>query len=427
MKRWIRKRHDQRHSTLSPSSRRCRARRLAFERCEDRRMLSGNSPVAHVSLALSAGEGGFITVSANSFLQTNANNFLFDAGSLNQTIGDFTLLDIGQTVSFGEPLVTSGAASDFDLDSSAPVFTVNRTNDLGIDSPFPAFLGNETSGNEANSSIAPTFGPTIGPSLYDLDLTDVQAQEPLLPTTGNSDALDDKNTLAEDHTNAQTDGPPGLQGKTTQLLVIEDPIQIVSSPLNTDRSGQREGGALEVATAVHNTQQAYETQLSAVIAHNLDRNAVLPTTVATPARPVVAEIARAVAFETLGQQRVISTGEIDRVKVQPLRESTEVTSPRLNPVAAQLRTTPADSTAAVNATIDATTQSSRALRSAKGTAANLVERIENEQQSAQIANFAQWPTLATVIASFLLIETRRSHVAPPTEQLPLRRERRRKR
>ncbi len=388
MKRLNRKRHDQRHSKVYLSSGRCHARRLAFERCEDRRMLSGISFTTNVSLVPIQSEGGFLTVNTNGFFSTTANNFLSDADSFNQPLDVFALTYQWQLINTGQLL---GAAAD-------------------------------TTGNEAASSFAT---PTLRPTLLDFDLSDTLVLEPPISSTGNSVTQDKEIIDVDDlHDNFSNDAP-GLPGKTLKPLVIEDPIQIGTIPPNSDEFEQREGGALEVAAMVNTTQRAYETQLSAAIVHNLNRDGMLPTTAPTPTRPVVAELARAIAFETLGQQQGNQTGEMNRATSGQLREPTQATPQKIEPVSVQLRVTPAGRTSTEKAeSNESSTQVYAASHVGEDSAAYLAERIENEQQAAQIATFAQWPTLATVIAGYLLIE-RRSPKSAQTVQTPPRRQRRR--
>ena len=403
MKRWIPKHYDQQHSAALPSSRRCYARRLAFERCEARRMLSGVSLTTPVLLAPNVYEGGFITVSTAGFLQTEANNFLFDADSLSFTANGFTSFDFDYVVSdatvrFGQPLGTLNAVDD--------------------------------SGSGAALSIAaPTLGPTHGPTLVEFDLSDTLFIKPADPPVEKIDSSVEPKIVVDTSHDSLANVPQGLSGNTTKPLVIEDPIRIGPVSLNsrnTDDSDVREGGALAVAAMVNTTQRAYETQLSAVIANNLNRDGLLPTAAPNRVRPVVAELARAVAFETIGQQ-AIPTSEIDRVIGGPLHEPSQTTQPTLEPVAAQPRDTPsAGDWAAGKAAIDATnTHTAIIFRDGEETSADLAERIENEQHAAQIsiATFAQWPTLATVIAGYLLLE-RRSDPSSPAVQTPPRYRRR---
>lgn len=401
MKCWILKRRDRRHSTLTPSSRRCRARRLVFERCEDRRMLSGSSLTIEFDNGTLVGEGGFLAVNTSGFLLADANNFLFDADS------------------FSQPTTGFGRSRQWHSVGAGQQITV------------PDFFG--THGDEAASSIAL---PATEPSFYDFGLSDSLVQEPLLPTIGNGVLLVDGNDVSldvpaddidDDLFDEPTNDSPRLSGGNAKMLVIDDPIQIVASQLNTDRHDQREGGTLQVAAVVHTSQRAYELQLSAIIAHNLNRDGVLPTTLPMQTQPVVAELARVVAFETLGQQEVIPKGDIDRVSRGQFREPTQATPLMLEPVSAQLRLTPVRRSSTNNsATDEIETHISKSSRGGEDSMANLaervVERVDDEQQAAQIITFAQWPTLATVIAGYLLVERRRPQAAQ-TVQTPPRRQR----
>ncbi len=216
---------------------------------------------------------------------------------------------------------------------------------------------------------------------------------------------------------------PGLSGGTIKPLVIDEPIQIAAFTLPSDNSALREGGALEVAAAVNTTRRAYESQLSAVIASNLNRDGILPATAPARAQPVVAELARMVAFETVGlQPHVRPDKTVQASDDQPI-EPSQTTPATLQPVAAHLEDAPIFRTVTDKATSDETaTKTSKAVSHVGKTTTNLAERIDNEHQAARVTNFAEWPVLATVIAGYLLIE-RRSPQAIQAVQTPPRRQR----
>ena len=329
-------------------------------------MLAGAAPVTNVSLAPVANEGGFLTVSANAFLRTSANDFSSD--------GDITtLFDFGNVISFGQPLGTLDAVGDID--------------------------------NDVSKSI---ISPTAGPLYYDFDLSDSLA----LPKTGDSVTVnEDINIPADIPLEKILDDPtvdtPGLSGGTVKPLVIDEPIQIATFTLPSVNSMLREGGALEVAAAVHTTQRAYESQLSAVIASNLNRDGILPATAPTRAQPVVAELARMVAFETVGQQPHIRPDETVQASDDLPLEPVQATPTTLQPVAAHMDDSSIFRTATNTTTNDETaTHTFQAASPAGETTPNLAERIENDQQAARVTTFAEWPVLATVIAGYLLIERR---------------------
>ena len=372
-----------------------RARPLAFERCEDRRMLAGTAIVADVSLAPVANEGGFITVSANGFLRTSANDFFSDAVFFNGSFGDFTLFDFGNVISFDQVLGTL----DADGDSS------------GI-------THGDIASSIASPAIGPVAGPTAGPLHYDFDLS----ESLVLPTTGDSTLA---NVEADSPLEKVLDEPsvdtPGLSGGTVKPLVIDEPIQVAGFTLPSVHSSRREGGVLAVATAVHTTQHDYESQLSAVIANNLNRDGKLPTTAPVRAQPVVAELARMVAFETVEQQQAIRTNEAVQAVDDHRIDSAPASPVMLQPVSAQLDTGPALRISASEATSDEqATHATHAIPHDEPTSPNLAERIDNEQQAARVATFAEWPVLATVITGYLLIE-RRSPQAVRAAQVPPRR------
>ncbi len=411
MKRWLPKRYDRRHATVSPSRHASRARRLAFERCEDRRMLSGSSLTTEVANTSFAGEGGFLTVNTSSYLLNSVNNFLPDAYSFSQPTARLGLSAQWHLIGADQQIIASDFTSLFEYDISRPVFSADTTNDLGFDALFPASLGDEDT-----SSIASTIGSSISPSHPDLNLSDVQVLKPLLPTIEVNDPLVDENIIVDERQDTLANNRPGLPGNTAKLLVIEQPIQILTSPRYASEADQHEGGALEVAVAVHTTQRAYETQLSAVITSNLNRDGMLPTTVPMRVQPVIAELARAVAFETVALEETVQTSTAAKITEGPFIEAIQATPPALKPVAAQLRVRPVFRPTAVEATtVETTARVSISSRTGEDPSANLAERVENDQQTAWAMNFSQWPILATVIASYLLIE-RHSPQATQTVQ-----------
>ena len=359
-------------------------------------MLSGVSLTTPVTLVPTVYEGGFITVSSissTSFLQADANNFLFDVDRLSFTASGFTSFGFGDVVS--NNVVSDAVVRGTIVHFGQPLGSLNAVGD---------------SDSDAASSIA---APTLGPTLVEFDLSHTLVVKPVNPPVEKIDSpVKPKIDVNTSH-DSLASAPAGLPGNTTKPLVIEDPIRIGPVSLNSrnaDDSEVREGGALAVAAMVNTTQRAYETQLSAVIANNLNRDGLLPAAAPNRVRPVVAELARAVAFETIGQQ-AIPTSKIDRVIGGPLHEPSQTTQPTLEPVAAQLRDTPAaNDWAAEKVARDATnTHAAIIPQDSEENSGNLAERIENEQHVAQIsiATFAQWPTLATVIAGYLLIERRR--------------------
>jgi len=412
-----------------------RARRLAFEHYEDRRMLSGTSFTVDLSPAPLASEGGFLAISSvNGFLQTDVNNFLFDsdADSFGLSTSRYTRFaawfDLGDVVSLREFSVPLDATFPLNL----PLNTVRDTeinstsqNRLKVRTFSAAGRFHEGSGIGSNSNASKPITRAEGKPLFsgfDFDLLDTLTQNPLLPKTKGDISLKDNvnasvdlpvDNLPDNFPEGPTGDPPGLGGKTAKLLVIDEPIQLAAFSLPAVDSTKQEGGTLEVAAAVHTTQHAYESQLSAVIASNLDRNGILPATAPTRVQPVVAELARMVAFETVGQQPVVRADNSVQTTDSPRMTPAQTTPMTQQTISAQLDNTPTHRTSAskVARDVPATHTSFPAFLPASETTSNLAERIEAEQiehgeLAARVTTFAEWPVLATVIAGYLWIERR---------------------
>ena len=349
MKRWLlgrrQQRLDGRHAAISPSANRCHARNLAFERCEDRLVLSG-TPLTLDATPLTTQESGFITINSSVLIQGNTNNFLMDADNFNQIAGDVRVIDVDNSVGFG---------------LQTPV-------DTPVDLPRINF---DSAGNES------------------LTVDDGTGNN--LPDTVND--------------------PPGLKGLKPQLLVIDEPI-FLGSPSSADIRDLREAGSLEVATTVATTQRAYESKLSMVVASNLDRDGVLPPRAPLQAQPLVAELARTVVFETANQGDMA----VDNEAKYPVQSPLDSPSVRNDPVSALLpassaryETSPDHEHSTPTAGVANRTPTLRLGLSAENSEQALIppERLDDKRLDAHATTFAQWPTLATVVASYLLIERNR--------------------
>ncbi len=356
MKRWTKKRRDHQHTQARPKSRGSRARRLAFERCEDRIVLSGSSLTVQFVGLPNAGDGGFLAFDSSRFLQTKENDFLLDANGFSPTMNFF---DLGNLVS-------------------------------------------DNIGGESDLSGPKTLGPIV----------------PADDAIATQDDGVNQNASSED---SQDDALPGLSGKTSRFSVINDSIQIVAYRSSTATSAKREGGTLEVAIAINTTQRAYETQLAAIVVHNLNHDETLPVAAPHRMQPIVAELARAVVFETLGQQPAISTGEVDHVTSEQLLQTTQIAPLTSETVSLRQDISQAhySTTRKVIAEESATHDDEKPTLNGKSHA-NFAERVDDEQQAAFASTYAQWPALAAVIAGYLMVD--RSVASTETSvQKPLRR------
>jgi len=416
MKHWIPKRRDQRHSTPKPSSRRCRARRLAFEHCEDRCLLSGN-PLTTEAVSISpVQEGGFITVNANSFLLNGANDFLLEDVSFSSLTVEPLLVDQwnfirAAGISRLDFRVAPEALPD-DAGSNITISTVSQQIDVTV--PVHGISITDTTDDAGfdQSLNSPSSEPQVQKSFVEPANDSISGNDENVKTLEVASSAATNNRLTKNKptsnrpTSNETDTSQDLADETAELLAITLPVQVITNQ-------PTEGGAIEVAQAVASTQRAYETQLSALIASNLDRDGFLPTSAPPRAQPVVAELARAVVFETVAQHDVFQVGSAEQAAEDRRVEPPQATPTAYAPVSAQRNDSPANRTG-----------NSRTGDSPTGlslSAKELAERMEDEQSSAQAATFAQWPTLATVITGYLLIE-RRSPSAAQMVQTPPRRQ-----
>jgi len=203
--------------------------------------------------------------------------------------------------------------------------------------------------------------------------------------------------------------------------------EILGSQFSTDYQHQHEGGAIEVTMVVDTTQQAYETQLSAVIASNLDRNGLLPVPVPPHAQPLFPELARSVAFEMAEQHSVSAAREAEQAMHRHRAGALQICLTALEGPSAQLRETSAHSrisSAGATSVEVATAIKAAAIAAALAGAPDeqpigLQEPAEDDQQAAHATTFAQWPLLATAVASYLLVDRRTQNVAR-TEATPSR-------
>jgi|GEM_PF-6876902 len=579
MKRWLRKRHDQRHSTAGPARHNHRARRLSIERCEDRLVLSGIPLTTGVTTAPAIQEGGFITVHSSGLLQTDANNFLLldqndlsslfltNSARLTTTLSSDVSVDpltgnqrhliySGQQTDNTNPqyffdasgngthgvptwnLSTRGervtvAAGDTSAEKNHPDLTANTLanssvlvatptgsvgdivvtnitgntdldllshllgNGQGVDvagtslpeiafqselagpiimdldrlitteaqspsridvkppsSDADRMLGNPTFDNNAidghaldnsifengtheNAFVTVLQSQAHVSALHNFDVPDLQVVEPLVPTANDPITLGTNleifDSVVDDNVEGdfgnKIDDSSGLPGKTSRMLVIDESIQISSSQIAANQLEQREGGALGVFAAVITTQRAYESQLAEVIARNLDRDGTLPKLAQPQAQPLVAELARAIAFETMEPQRLVQADATEHVITD---EGQFADPPQATPAVLEPAPVPASVTSVgyhslpEHRAIRETTGKLGSSHSANTKAGEHIAipsgRVDDEQAAAHAVTYATWPLLATTIAAGYLIIERQQQSDATTVQMPPRRQ-----
>lgn len=467
-------RFDQQHRRQRQTSRtRDRSRRLRVECCEDRCLLSGTtfllaadslagesasfeSLSAAVPTAPPSSEGGFIVVNTSGFSRVASNDFVlgdFAFGDFSSEFGiadltsDFGLAEV-VTFNAGVPLATPSLQLDVNgTNVGIPTNTdATLSHDQLIDVPPP----NGPHGSLTNQAVVP---PKIAASIsfdtprstadYDVHATfqspqfevdlefDLPTEQNVTPPIAKPSVVqplfDDSPTpVVVDPIESTTQdspvpsGNPGLRGNTAKLLEFKEPIVVVATGHDDDshsQSGKQlndqthdEGGSLSVGMAVASTQRAYVDQLSAMVAQNLDRDGRMPEVAQARLRPVHAELARTVAFDSLGNSN-LSVSAASEVSSEASNPST----PRVAPVSIE---------PGVPVGIEAASHGSPRLNSSneiqvaadQRQPANDVEpssserfaaqRIESKHDLATEAALARWPLLAAVVASYLYTERR---------------------
>ena len=284
-----------------------------FERCEERLALSG-APLTAV-----AAEGGFISLGVGDFFSTTANKFL-DADSsgfvLNFDLSTTPTISGAVVDSVGQPLSDSGFGlrvrqieagtdtnSNDDGSSSLPGDAVSPTADVASEKPSSEVLADGESGDELSIPM-------------DLSV-EVVADSP--PNTHAVEAL------AVTELPRETTTLAGGLGELYQDDVRVPPVR--SEPLEIGEGGEpieprsrldddvptnlAEGGPIEVARAVVDTQHAFEAQVFSAVAALLDSENVLPQPQPPKIQPFAGELARSVAFETIAEQPTSDSARLD--------------------------------------------------------------------------------------------------------------------
>ncbi|MCH7753397.1 MAG: hypothetical protein IH898_14745, partial [Planctomycetes bacterium] len=94
----------------------------------------------------------------------------------------------------------------------------------------------------------------------------------------------------------------GLSERSVKLLIGEDDnrIELPSQEGGNAFTNSAEGGPIEVAQAVTDTQQAFEAKMFSAVAALLDHENILAQPTPPVRLPFSGELARSVAFETVG-------------------------------------------------------------------------------------------------------------------------------
>lgn len=430
-----------------------------------------------VPTAPPSSEGGFIVVNTSGFSRVASNDFVlgdFAFGDFSTSFGisdlafDRSFADV-VTLEAGVPLASPSLQLDVDgTNVGIPTNTdATLSHDQLIDVPPP----NGPHGSLANQAIVP---PKIAASIsfdtprstadYDVHATFQSPQfevdlefdlpteqnvtppiakpsvaQPLVDESPTPVVVDPIESTPQDSPvpsgNPEPSGNPGLPGNTAKLLEFKEPVIVVATSHDDDSHSQAgkqfndqthdEGGSLSVGMAVASTQRAYVDQLSAMVAQNLDRDGRMPEVAQARLRPVHAELARTVAFDSLGNSN-LSVSAASEVSSEASNPST----PRIAPVSIE---------PGVPVGIEAASHGSPRLNSSneiqvaadQRQPANDVEpssserfaaqRIESKHDLATEAAFARWPLLAAVVASYLYTE-RRPQANESAVQTPPRRQ-----
>ncbi len=403
-------------------------------------MLAGNTLTWDVSPITPTVAGGFISLDPKSLIQANAHDFVIADGAFARN------LDV--TPSDGL-LLFDGIDYRLEADASIELTPTPRVDPivavaeqvLAEPTEFAEIAILNPTIPVTNEAPLTYFQPSSQPLDLDPQLPQVEVslpapvETPVSIETPTADSALAGDTLKDVHfednpTEAPADEPfpdaPGLAGKTAKLEVIDDVIQLVSADERASTRDAAEGGAIQVFAAIASTQRAYETQLSETVAGKLDDNEPLPTSPTPARRPVLAELARAVAFETVSYR----TGAANPSSAQPTGSESDA----LQTVPAELETErpDADSLSTADNTSEDSSQRSLATQLDAGTdviaSENIepkrrpTERIDDEADSTVTSVFTRWTALISVVASYLLIE-RRPRSAETTVQTPPRRRR----
>lgn len=456
MKRWLQKYLRWRKPTSRPKSPR-RRRLFSVERCEDRQLLSGTQlELSFVQPApTTTYSGGFISLNADGWLLADANDFVIAGGAADQSfkqlaqpsfhgfvVRDFDLSNlafdgIDPQVAEYVPQVAMPTASRIDaegsiagLQNTLPLVVTSQVTDTG------PVAGKAASSASSGSSLpvvqeiltSQVYGPVFDEATYYIDPPELSEPPTLSTPAENFTPTVVEEVYEEPPREAPAVTSPGLAGQTPQLQIIDEPVQLASNLPEIDERESREGGSLPVLSVVTAAQRAYEEQLTAVVANNLDRDGELPSATPQPIRPIVAELAREVVFQMAMPQHETHDGE-----QQPAADELH-RKPSQTSAADPGRSVSNDSRIAADFSerstrkdvIDVAFQDieeAETNEQAEHAAAAIAKRIDGDRKQARATVFAHWPVAAGVVVSYLLID-RRSSSAVAAVQTPPRRPRR---
>ena len=432
---WFRERHDRARTKPRPSPLFRRARRLTIERCEDRRMLSGNGSVFELSAVTPATEGGFFELNGAQVSSSRSDSFLIAAPTSSIT------LDFGQTSFSGFDRELQPDLPVLGVDSNVHIWTASSSvfkfDHVGSLPSAELVSSRYTIGglNLAESAVFDQWTPTTNdaPASHlspTLELVDVSPQSvpldldvslhldpPALdPAPETRETIDDTATLALE---LSLESSISGSSESPRLLVINEPILILASHVSKTQQRSDEGGAIQVFAAVADTQQAFETQLASAAVERLNEENALPAIPVRQTQPIVAQLARAVAFETVSYQ----TTPVQKATVGPYELPTEQNSTVSEGVPVPAGVSLQDSLSTSTKT-EREASTSRDLTNAEPSepAFAPTERIDQEHETTLATTFASWPVLASVVASYLLVE-RYPHSREQSVQTPPRRQR----
>lgn len=440
---WFQKHHDRERTKPRPTALFRRARRLTIERCEDRRMLSGDGSVFELSAVTPATEGGFFELNGAQFTSSRSDSFLIAAPTSSIT------LDFGQTSFSGFDRELQPDLPVLGVDSKVHVWTASNSgfkfDQEGVQPSADLVTSRYTIGvlNLADTAFFGQWTPTtndapasyLSPTLelldsfpqsvpLDLDVS-LSLDPPALdkaPET--SEAIDETPTLAPE---LPIESSNSGSGESPRLLVINDPILILASHESDTQQRSDEGGAIQVFAAVTETQQAFETKLVSAVVEKLNGEGVLPAIPQRQSQPVVAQLARAVAFEAVRYeptpQAAPTKMPTDAATVEPRELPAQINAGASPGSKISARVSPRE-TLSTTSRIDRQEASSHDLNDVerREPASAPTERIDQEHETTLATTFATWPVLASVVVSYLLVE-RYPHNREQSVQTPPRRQR----
>lgn len=463
MKRWLQKHLRRRKPTSRPKSSR-RRRLLSVERCEDRQLLSGTQlDLSFVQPApTTTYSGGFISLNADGWLLSDANDFVVAGGSdfvvargaadlsfeqLSRpsfqgfVVRDFDLSNlafdgIDPQIAAHVPQITTPTASRINvagsgagLQNTLPLVVTNQVTDTGPVASKAASSASSGSSLPVVQEIltSQVYRPVFDETTYYIDPPEL-SEPPSLSTPAENFTPAVVEEVYEDPPREEPAvTSPGLAGKTPQLQIIDEPVQLAGNLPEIDERESREGGSLPVLSFVTAAQRAYEEQLTAVVANNLDRDGDLPSATPQPIRPIVAELAREVVFQMAMPQHETHEGEhqpaADELHRKPSQTSAADTG---RSVSNDSRIdTDFSEPSTRNDVIDVAfkdIEEAETNEQAEHAAAATAKRIDGDRKQARATVFAHWPVAAGVVVSYLLIDRRSSTIS--AVQTPPRRPRR---